>query len=343
MPFYSIGRRSNRAPLSLNFVSFFFQPTVYVAESSLSSGSAGKSSEGSSNVLAISVGLGLIAIAGAAVVLVNVGKNPPGPAPTYSGPPLSYYIQKFKPEVSVEAEAGAPDVVDVETAGGPADVATSGPEEPATAEEDETAASSRTIEELPDALTETTVEEPASSEDVSSSETAETSADERGTAPEARATAEEEVATPETEEPQVESVAGSETAKDEPATVEEGVGSTETAEKQADKAVVAEDAEAVVSGTPEDNLAIAEEDDAEETQPDSITVNGDAEDDFAGEAETGETLPNYFAESGSPEDDAFAFEDSFNEDSEEVSNLEALESADAEDDYFAIDLPYEDE
>ncbi|MQM01474.1 hypothetical protein Taro_034234 [Colocasia esculenta] len=80
------------------------EPAVYVAESALSSGSAGTSADGSERTLAIAAGLALVSIAAASSVLVQVSKNTPQVQTTqYSGPPLSYYINKFKPVGIVEA------------------------------------------------------------------------------------------------------------------------------------------------------------------------------------------------------------------------------------------------
>uniref|UniRef100_A0A1D1ZFF1 Protein MAINTENANCE OF PSII UNDER HIGH LIGHT 1 n=1 Tax=Anthurium amnicola TaxID=1678845 RepID=A0A1D1ZFF1_9ARAE len=80
------------------------EPTVYVAESAISSGSAGTSAEGAENTVAIVVGLALVSVAAASSILILVGKNPPQVQTTeYSGPPLSYYINKFKPANIVEA------------------------------------------------------------------------------------------------------------------------------------------------------------------------------------------------------------------------------------------------
>ncbi|KAK7401386.1 hypothetical protein VNO78_12816 [Psophocarpus tetragonolobus] len=87
------------------------EPAVYVAESAISSGTAGSSSDGSENTLAITAGLALISVAAASSILIQVGKNAPPQFQTaeYSGPSLSYYINKFKPleitEVSVPSEA----------------------------------------------------------------------------------------------------------------------------------------------------------------------------------------------------------------------------------------------
>ncbi|WOK97379.1 hypothetical protein Cni_G06087 [Canna indica] len=80
------------------------EPAVYVAENAISSGTSGTSSEGAENTLAINAGLALILIAAASSVLIQVGKNQPQVQTLeYSGPPLSYYISKFKPVQIVEA------------------------------------------------------------------------------------------------------------------------------------------------------------------------------------------------------------------------------------------------
>jgi len=82
-----------------------------VAESAISSGSAGSSSDGAENTAAIAAGLALISVAAASSILLQVGKNaPPQIQPTeYTGPSLTYYINKFKPpeitEVSLTSEA----------------------------------------------------------------------------------------------------------------------------------------------------------------------------------------------------------------------------------------------
>jgi len=84
-----------------------------VAESAISSGTAGSSSDGAENTAAIVAGLALISVAAASSILLQVGKNaPPQIQPTeYTGPSLTYYINKFKPpeitEVSVRSEAEA--------------------------------------------------------------------------------------------------------------------------------------------------------------------------------------------------------------------------------------------
>ena len=86
------------------------QPTVYVAESAISSGNAGSSSDGSENTAAIAGGLALISIAAASSIVLQMGKNPPPQVQTteYSGPSLSYYINKFKPPEIVQASAPSP-------------------------------------------------------------------------------------------------------------------------------------------------------------------------------------------------------------------------------------------
>lgn len=85
---------------------YSIEPTVYVAENAISTGSAGGSS-GTNKSLAIAVGLGLVAVASALSILLLVGKNTLAAledSSTYSGPPLSYYITKFNPTVAVRAE-----------------------------------------------------------------------------------------------------------------------------------------------------------------------------------------------------------------------------------------------
>ncbi|KAK1276724.1 hypothetical protein QJS04_geneDACA010003 [Acorus gramineus] len=79
------------------------EPSVYVSESAISSGSAGTSSEGTDNVVAIAAGLSLISIAAASLILLQVSKNTPQIQTEYSGPPLSYYINEFKPPKIMEA------------------------------------------------------------------------------------------------------------------------------------------------------------------------------------------------------------------------------------------------
>ncbi|KAL3522781.1 hypothetical protein ACH5RR_015615 [Cinchona calisaya] len=82
------------------------EPAVYVAESAISSGTPGSSADGSGTTIAIAGGLALISIAAASTILLQVGKNPPPiQSVEYSGPSLSYYINKFKPTEIVEASA----------------------------------------------------------------------------------------------------------------------------------------------------------------------------------------------------------------------------------------------
>ncbi|KAD3336803.1 hypothetical protein E3N88_32322 [Mikania micrantha] len=79
------------------------EPAIYVAESAISSGSAGTSADGSENTAAAVALVGLIAAAAASVILLQVGKNPPQiQTLDYSGPSLSYYITKFKPSEIVQ-------------------------------------------------------------------------------------------------------------------------------------------------------------------------------------------------------------------------------------------------
>ncbi|KAG6480271.1 hypothetical protein ZIOFF_063751 [Zingiber officinale] len=87
----------------------------------ISSGTAGTSVDGTGNTVAITAGVALFSIAAASFILVQVGKNQPQvPTVDYSGPPLGYYIDKFKsvsiveasvppaPQTSSTAEASAP-------------------------------------------------------------------------------------------------------------------------------------------------------------------------------------------------------------------------------------------
>ncbi|KAE9620854.1 hypothetical protein Lal_00019895 [Lupinus albus] len=85
------------------------EPAVYVAESSISSGTAGSSSDGAENTAAIAAGLALISVAAASSILLQVGKNPPQVQTLeYSGPSLSYYIDKFQPPEIIQASAPSP-------------------------------------------------------------------------------------------------------------------------------------------------------------------------------------------------------------------------------------------
>lgn len=77
-----------------------WQPTIYVAESAISTGAAGSNSGGSESILAVVGGIGVVAIAGAAAVLLTASSNTPAPATSYVGPPLSYYVSKFSQETA---------------------------------------------------------------------------------------------------------------------------------------------------------------------------------------------------------------------------------------------------
>ncbi|GAV70214.1 hypothetical protein CFOL_v3_13712 [Cephalotus follicularis] len=80
------------------------EPVVYVAESAISSGSSGTSSDGAENTAAIAAGLALISVAAASSILLQVGKNPPqAQTVEYNGPSLTYYINKFKPPEIIQA------------------------------------------------------------------------------------------------------------------------------------------------------------------------------------------------------------------------------------------------
>lgn len=93
------------------------EPAVYVAESAISSGTAGTSSDGAENTLAIAGGLALIAIASASSILLQVDKKTPPAVQTtiYSGPSLNYYIDKFKPPEVIPASAPTPTTEQMET------------------------------------------------------------------------------------------------------------------------------------------------------------------------------------------------------------------------------------
>ncbi|KAI3416625.1 uncharacterized protein J3R85_015247 [Psidium guajava] len=80
------------------------EPAVYIAESAISSGTAGSSADGAENTAAIAAGLALISIAAASSVLLQVSKNGPQvQTAVYSGPSLSYYIDKFGPPEIIQA------------------------------------------------------------------------------------------------------------------------------------------------------------------------------------------------------------------------------------------------
>ncbi|PON36851.1 proline-rich family protein [Parasponia andersonii] len=86
---------------------YSIEPAVYVAESAISSGSAGSSADGAENTAAIAAGVALIAVAATSSILLQVSKNSPPPVQTveYSGPSLTYYINKFKPQEIIQASA----------------------------------------------------------------------------------------------------------------------------------------------------------------------------------------------------------------------------------------------
>ncbi|XP_015876042.2 protein MAINTENANCE OF PSII UNDER HIGH LIGHT 1 [Ziziphus jujuba] len=83
------------------------EPAVYVAESAISSGAAGSSSDGAENTAAIYAGIALVSVAAASSILLQVGKNSPPrvQAVEYNGPSLTYYINKFKPQEIIQASA----------------------------------------------------------------------------------------------------------------------------------------------------------------------------------------------------------------------------------------------
>ncbi|KAI3676635.1 hypothetical protein L1987_86247 [Smallanthus sonchifolius] len=94
---------------------YSIEPAIYVAESAISSGTSGTSADGSENTAALVAFGGVIAVAAASAILLQVGKNPPQiQTLNYSGPSLSYYISKFKPseivQISPEPESSAPQV-----------------------------------------------------------------------------------------------------------------------------------------------------------------------------------------------------------------------------------------
>lgn len=95
----------------LTLFTTWYQPAVYIAESAISNGNAGSSADGSENTAAIVGGFALIFIAAASSVLLQVGKNtPPVSVQTaeYSGPSLSYYINKFQPASEIIKASSAP-------------------------------------------------------------------------------------------------------------------------------------------------------------------------------------------------------------------------------------------
>ncbi|MBA0781135.1 hypothetical protein Gotri_002090 [Gossypium trilobum] len=85
---------------------YSIEPAVYVAESAISSGTAGSSADGTENTAAVAAGFALIFVAAASSIVLQVGKNsPPVKTAEYTGPTLSYYINKFKPPEIIQAAA----------------------------------------------------------------------------------------------------------------------------------------------------------------------------------------------------------------------------------------------
>uniref|UniRef100_A0A0D9YTN4 Proline-rich family protein n=1 Tax=Oryza glumipatula TaxID=40148 RepID=A0A0D9YTN4_9ORYZ len=112
------------------------EPTVYVAESAISSGAAGAAADGSENTAAIAGGLALVFVAGVSSILIQVGKNQPPPQATvYSGPPLSYYVAKFQPSLAAVAlQQQQPPAVDAPAT---EDASSTAPASPAAAAKDQ--------------------------------------------------------------------------------------------------------------------------------------------------------------------------------------------------------------
>ncbi|PQQ08585.1 uncharacterized protein Pyn_10774 [Prunus yedoensis var. nudiflora] len=80
------------------------EPAVYVAESGISSGSAGSSANGAENTAAIAAGLALISVAAASSILLQVGKNPTPVQKLESSAPEPSQIQ-VESEVQLEPSA----------------------------------------------------------------------------------------------------------------------------------------------------------------------------------------------------------------------------------------------
>lgn len=98
------------------------EPTIYVADSAISTNSGGASSQGSGGTLIISGFMAVAAVSGATAVLLSVGSTQlTSLDPAYTAPPLSYYVAKFKtvdsvPATLVDAVLAAPEVGEVEVA-----------------------------------------------------------------------------------------------------------------------------------------------------------------------------------------------------------------------------------
>ncbi|KAF5952413.1 hypothetical protein HYC85_010357 [Camellia sinensis] len=75
------------------------EPAVYVAESAISSGTAGSSADGSEKAKAIVTGLALVSSC------CCCNSPPQIQTAEYSGPSLTYYINKFKPQEIIQAQA----------------------------------------------------------------------------------------------------------------------------------------------------------------------------------------------------------------------------------------------
>lgn len=92
------------------------EPTIYVGDSAISTNSGGTSSDGSGGTLIISGFLAVAAISGASAVLLSVGSSQSSSVEeAYKGPPLSYYVLKFKepdsvPSSFLDASQIAPEV-----------------------------------------------------------------------------------------------------------------------------------------------------------------------------------------------------------------------------------------
>ncbi|CAA0819341.1 proline-rich family protein [Striga hermonthica] len=107
-------RSSNRKPGWTGYIEkdtagqtniYSVEPAVYIAESAISSGTAGSSADGSENTAAIVAGIALVSLAAASSILIQVGSKPAAvvPPPQYSGPSLTYYINKFNiPETETQ-------------------------------------------------------------------------------------------------------------------------------------------------------------------------------------------------------------------------------------------------
>lgn len=90
------------------------EPTVYVSDNVISSNTAGDSSSGSAQTLIVAGGLALGLLLAAALVLQGVNTSSPGAllssSELYTGPNLSYYIQKFSPAPTLVPEQPPPPV-----------------------------------------------------------------------------------------------------------------------------------------------------------------------------------------------------------------------------------------